>query len=234
MHERYCISQHKGEKMKILVIVGKVFRLILYILIISIAAAIAAMLLFGLKLFCVQTGSMEPRYPVGDMIVVKAVDFDDLVVDDVITFRLGNDTIVTHRIIGIDADANQLTTKGDNNNVADASTVKSDQVIGKVVFDVPGAGYAILFLNTRFGKWMVVIAGLALIGIAIIRKIYYRSEDDDEPDDPKSDNPQESGNSDDPASTGESGEPVLPFADDRDDRPGEENPDPTQNEGLKE
>lgn len=148
------------------------FRILLYALLTVMIVFIAWVLLLRMKLYCVQTGSMEPSCPVGSMVVVQPVAFDDLHEQDIITFVRPDDTVVTHRIISIDREQQRLTTKGDNNNTADNSPVFYENVIGRVRLRVPYIGYVLLVLNTRFGKMMLAILAFALAGVIIIRKIY--------------------------------------------------------------
>ena len=56
-------------------------------------------------------------------------------------------------------------TKGDNNSTADSALVKDSNVIGRVVFRIPKAGYLQQFLVTRTG-WIVLIV-LPSLGIII-------------------------------------------------------------------
>ena len=158
----------------------------LYLLILVLGAAIAAVLIFGMKLFCIQTGSMEPSYPVGTMIVVEPVSFDELSEGDVITFASGG-AAVTHRIVGINKETQQLTTKGDNNNVADSSMVSYENVIGRVKLGVPVIGYAVLLLGTGFGKIMAGILIAAVIGVLVILRLYRRYSNEEEQDEDKDD-----------------------------------------------
>ena len=156
--------------------IGRVFSVCLYLLVLVFGVSIVAVLLLGLKLYCIQTGSMEPGYPVGMMIVVEPVDFEQLKIGDVITFAKDIDTVVTHRIVDIDSEQQLITTKGDNNNVQDGSPVSYRNVVGRVKFGIRGIGYFILILNTNFGKWMLAIVLVALIGIEIIRRMYYHDK----------------------------------------------------------
>lgn len=57
--------------------------------------------LIGMDVFVVQSGSMEPDYPVGSLVYVRETDASALEVGDVITFRLTGDTRATHRIVEI-------------------------------------------------------------------------------------------------------------------------------------
>ena len=171
----------KSITMKKISVIKGIFSAVLYLLILVLGAALAAVLIFDMKLFCIQTGSMEPSYPVGTMVAVEPVSFEELSEGDVITFAAGG-AAVTHRIVGINKETQQLTTKGDNNNVTDGSFVSYENLIGRVRFGVPVIGYAVLLLNTNFGKIMVGILIAAVIGVFIILRMYRRYSDEEEED----------------------------------------------------
>ena len=119
----------------------------------------------GLRLFCIRTGSMLPAYPVGSLIAVVPDRSGAYRPDDVITFRLENGFTVTHRVIEATPDGRMMRTKGDNNSVEDSYNISSEQVIGRVVFSVPYAGYPILLMETFFGKTLFV---LLLVSAAVM------------------------------------------------------------------
>ncbi len=164
---------------KTIVISARVFLYSLYFVVIVLGLAVAILLMCGMKLYCIETGSMEPDYPIGSMVVVERVWFDQLKVGDVITYVISDNTVVTHRLIGIDTEHRLLTTKGDNSNIADSSPVNYENVIGRVNFCVPGFGYVFLFLSTRFGKIMLGILGFALIAFYVMKRMYYRALEKD-------------------------------------------------------
>ena len=64
-------------------------------LVVVLGISIAMVWLFGWKLYSIQTGSMEPSYPVGMMIFVEPVGFDQLESGDVVTFVKSDNTVVT-------------------------------------------------------------------------------------------------------------------------------------------
>jgi signal peptidase I len=90
---------------------------------------------FGVRIFEVASGSMEPTLKINDVLLVK-VNVDDLQKDDIIAYK-SEDSIITHRIVMIND--NDLIVKGDANNTVDAP-IKKDQVIGKVVKVFPHLG----------------------------------------------------------------------------------------------
>ena len=159
--------------MKKFALIGKIVGFLLYMLVVVLGISIAMVWLFGWKLYSIQTGSMEPSYPVGMMIFVEPVGFDQLESGDVVTFVKSDNTVVTHRIVDIDRETHMITTKGDNNNAPDGSPVSYKNVIGRVKFGVPKVGYFVLVLNTTFGKWMIGLTLVLLLGIEAIRRMYY-------------------------------------------------------------
>lgn len=133
--------------------------------------------LFGVTPMVVLSGSMSGDQPghveIGDLIVARKVDAEELEVGDVISYMDGR-SAVTHRIIGIvEGYSGKLffETKGDANNAPDLSTVSQDQLIGKFWFRLPYLGNFALFLQQPLG--MLVFAGVPLVaflGYEIIRR----------------------------------------------------------------
>ena len=85
--------------------------------------------IFGYTYFVVATGSMSGKIEVDDIIIVK-ID-KNVKQNDIITYKDKNGKLITHRVIE-EINNNQLTTKGDANDIAD-TPIKVDQIVGKVV-----------------------------------------------------------------------------------------------------
>lgn len=151
-----------------------IIRTILVILIVFVAVLLIAPKVLGFESMVVLSGSMEPEYPVGSMVYVKDVNYEDIEVGDVISYRLSDGTMVTHRVAAINDDGT-LTTKGDANNVADASPVKESQVFGEAKWKLPYFGYISSFIKSAGG-----IAVLCALAIAIILLSVLPSIKDDE------------------------------------------------------
>lgn len=165
--------------MKVFSVLMKIMVVILYIFIAVLIVTLIAIFAFGIKLYGVQTGSMEPTCSIGTLVVVQPVDFDDIHEQDIITFTVAENTIVTHRVISIDREKQLLETKGDNNAVADSSPVSYGNVVGKVGFQIPYLGYLIVLSNTRFGRIMLGIMMFGLVGAYILKRIYYSIPEDE-------------------------------------------------------
>lgn len=115
----------------------------------------------------VLSGSMEPELKVGDIVVSKAVDRSKIKAGDVITYKMGANTLVTHRVIEIIEmkGSNFYKTKGDANNIEDSDLVPQDNVVGKLVLRIPKGGYVVDILSSPIGFIVLfIILVIVLIG----------------------------------------------------------------------
>ena len=114
---------------------------------------------FGYGAAVVLSGSMEPEFSEGDLIVVK--ETDNYNENDIVVFQDGN-SLVVHRIINIDGKT--ITTKGDANKTADEPIIIS-AVKGKVLFWIPFVGNVVECVKTPIGTICIIAAAIALIEI---------------------------------------------------------------------
>lgn len=117
----------------------------------------------GYKPFIVMSGSMEPAVMTGDLIITRQVQPGTLDESDVIAYRYGESSVVTHRIQQVTQVDEQraFVTKGDANNVEDNMTPTEDRVEGELLWIIPGMGHAAMFLQTPMG--LLTAAGLPLL-----------------------------------------------------------------------
>jgi signal peptidase I len=154
---------------------------ILYSIFVAFVVVVAVLLIVSMlpitgnvKVLTVLSGSMEPGIHTGAVVVVKpAADYR---IGDIITFGPASKTKIptTHRIqeIKVEGGSPVYTTKGDANNAADTSQVQKKDVIGKVLFSVPWAGYAVEFAKKPIGfALIIIIPALAIISDEIIKII---------------------------------------------------------------
>jgi signal peptidase I len=119
--------------------------------------------------FIVYTGSMEPAITRGSVVMVQPVTFDQLSTGDVITFAVPQNPglPVTHRIVSVehtpDGAGWQVTTKGDANPAPDIWTVSDTQSVGRVVYSIPVAGFALVWLSMPVVKLAAMAAILLLV-----------------------------------------------------------------------
>lgn len=116
--------------------------------------------ILGFRQYMVATGSMEPQYNVGDLIIIKETPKEKIQVGDVINFisENGIDTI-THRVIEIiEKDGETYyKTKGDNNNAEDSGLVNFNQVQGVLVFKISKLGSIMTKILTETGIIIIFV-----------------------------------------------------------------------------
>ena len=151
----------------------KLISNIIVILAIALAILLVGLKFLGFQIYTVVSGSMEPTYHVGSLIYVKKVDPNTLKVKDPITFKLGDNTIATHRIVEIVPDEQDSTkysfrTKGDANEDVDANLVEPNKVLGKAYFTIPYLGYLATYIQSYPGNMVAICTAIALIILVIM------------------------------------------------------------------
>ena len=168
------------------------------------AAVLLAVLLVGVRLaglqvFTVLSGSMEPTYHTGSLIYVKKVDPYTIKEGQPITFMLDENTVATHRVVGIVPDEEDPTvirfrTKGDANEAEDGSLVHYKNVIGTPVFSIPKLGYLANYIQHPPGTYVAVSAGAAVLLLMFLPELIGMMRGDGEEDKPpKEKAPREKG-----------------------------------------
>lgn len=112
----------------------------------------------------VVSQSMVPTLNVGDFILISHIpDINEVVATspptgDVLVFIRNSDYIV-HRAVSkyFDDGEWEFITKGDNNKMEDGRPTNENDVIGKVVGNIPVFGYFPLFLKTTRGLALIII-----------------------------------------------------------------------------
>ena len=159
------------------------FTTVLVALVVILAILLVGVRLVGLQVYTVLSGSMEPTYETGALIYVKNIDYKALTVGDVITFMLDEDTIATHRIVGVVPDEEDETvvrfrTKGDANEAEDGSLVHYKNVIGTPVFTIPYMGYVANYIQNPPGMYISIAAGAIILLLVFLPGMF----DDDKKD----------------------------------------------------
>jgi signal peptidase len=94
----------------------------------------------------VLTQSMEPKLPPGTLIIIRPTPIDEIKLGDVLTYQIrsGQPEVVSHRVISRSVDTKgriTFTTKGDNNDLSDASPVQKAQIKGTLWYSIPWLGF---------------------------------------------------------------------------------------------
>ena len=160
-------SQNKSTMQTILRI-WNACTTVIVALVAVLAVALVGVRLFGLQVFTVLSGSMEPVYHVGALIYVKSVDPMELHAGEDITFMLDEETVVTHRIVDIVPDEEdpsilRFRTQGVANDQEDGGLVHYRNIIGKPVFTIPYLGYLANYIQNPPGTYIAVSVGAILL-----------------------------------------------------------------------
>lgn len=158
----------------------KIFNMLttsIVVAVVILAIMLVGVRLFGLQVYTVLSGSMEPKYPVGSLIYVKPVDYKELKVGDPITFLLDEDTVVTHRIIEVlidenDPDTIRYFTQGDANGIPDGKSVHYQNIIGMPVFTIPYLGYVSNYIQNPPGMYIAISAGAILLMLVFLPDLF--------------------------------------------------------------
>ena len=167
--------------MKKLKKIWNIFTTVLTVIAILLAVALVGIRLFGLQVFSVLSGSMEPNYHVGSLIYVKEVDYHELKSGDVITYMLDEDLVATHRIVDVFPDQDdpsvlRYQTKGDANEAADGTLVHYKNVIGTPVFTIPYLGYVADFIQKPPGTYAAIAIGAVLLALMFLPDLFREEE----------------------------------------------------------
>ncbi len=118
----------------------------------------------------ISSGSMEPTYYTGDLVIIKGVKGDEIHVGDVIVFQpAGYNDLILHRVAAKKYENGKyyFLTKGDNpttNSYIDGwGWIPEDRVKGKVIGRIPLLGYVFMVLSTIVGKILILLLIFVLL-----------------------------------------------------------------------
>ena len=130
---------------------------------------------FNYRMFTVVSGSMEPEYEIGDVLIAKEKDPKTIRVGDTISYlgTIGqfDDKVITHRVVNIEKDKDGkllFHTKGDANLIEDP-IVHQDKLYGVVIYKTVILSNIYRVVGTSTGMFIfVVLPILYIIGSEFI------------------------------------------------------------------
>jgi signal peptidase I len=175
----------------------------------AVVGVLGLLLFIGVRLGAVQplivtSGSMQPVYETGDMVISRPVDADTLEVGDIATLPDARGRLITHRVVAIEpaADAPDGTfsvqMKGDANDAADPRPYVVTSGLVPIV-TIPSVGPAVATVQRPSVAVPALIGLAALIAIAFVPSGHARPEETDaeeagtegrEPQEPGTDEPE--------------------------------------------
>ena len=161
-----------------------VLSTLIVIAVVALAILLAGVRLVGLTPYVVLSGSMEPTYHTGSLIYDKKVDPFTLKEGDVITFMVSEDTLATHRIVGVVPDEDEpgtirFRTKGDANDAEDGTLVHYKNVVGTPVFTIPYLGYFSNWITHAPGKYIAITAAVVFLILLFLPDMLKKADEAD-------------------------------------------------------
>jgi signal peptidase len=135
--------------------------------------------IFGYQFMVVLNGSMAPTFDTGSLIVMKSLPFDRIQETDIVTYKDQFGGISTQRVAVLDNE--QLITMGDHQEFKDPSSVKAEQIIGKVYFWMPYLGYLLEFSRSKTGLILFLgFPGIYLVAGQMLKLYHLLTTEDGE------------------------------------------------------
>ncbi len=146
----------------------------------------------GYRIFVVATESMVPKYQVGDVLLAKEVNPEELKVGDDIVYNGKEGSfkgkIVTHQIVAINKEEEnfRITTKGLANTAEDPE-ITQEQIIGKVIYKIKLLSIFQKAASNNYIFFFIIFVPIALITFRQMRNAIYSEEDEEEDNNDKED-----------------------------------------------
>jgi signal peptidase I len=153
----------------------KIVKWIAFLIIILVVAVIGTFIItsYGLnwRWDTVMSESMVPTLQMGGVVITRPISTQDIKVGDIITFwPEGHST--THRVVDVYQDKNGMwlmKTKGDANNSPDTyPVVLSTGKYYKLVWHVPGLGYAEAFIVNHYIGILIVVVIIIVVLFLVV------------------------------------------------------------------
>ena len=137
----------------------------------------------GFRIFNVITASMEPKYVVGDVLLSKTVEAEEIEVGDDVVY-LGEkgefrDRIVTHQVIEIEKEDNKYIfhTKGLANEEKDPP-ILANQIYGVIIAKVPVLSQITKVINNLYSFYFVIFVPMVLLIFIQVRRMIINTKED--------------------------------------------------------
>ena len=125
--------------------------------------------LVGVTPFTILSGSMQPTFAVGDVVLDERVRPEQARPGDVVTFTdpTREGATVTHRVERLTRDGAQVhfVTRGDANTASEKWAVAADGTIGRVRMHVPKIGWALQWARSREGRLGLIALPALLLAL---------------------------------------------------------------------
>ncbi len=183
---------------KVLKLIGNILYTLLFIIVIFMLIVVIlqrvsnnSISIGGYRLFTVATGSMEPKYKVGDILISKEIDENDIKIGDDVVYRGETGSfkgkVITHQVIDKKQDENgdyKFITKGIANIEQDPE-IDASQIYGKIIYKVKTLSFIGQLIKNIYIFYFIIFIPIAIIIFRQIRIILKKDDKEDEDGDDK-------------------------------------------------
>ena len=183
----------KIKENKALKIIGNILYSILFLIVVLMLIIVIiqrtsnnSISIGGYRIFAVATGSMVPKYEVGDVLISKEIEPSEIKVGDTVVYKgeVGGfkDKFVTHQIQSINKQEDgtyKFTTKGISNIEADPE-ISETQVYGKIIYKVKTLSLISKLISNVYVFYFFIFVPIAIIIYKQIRNLIKEDEEEDE------------------------------------------------------
>lgn len=187
-------SKEQSNILKVLKVIGNILYYIAFIFILAVLLMVVVqrfsnneIALGGFRMFNILTGSMEPEYNIGDVLISKTVNPEDIEIGDDLVYKGEEkpfkDLIVTHRVVDLNKEEDgtySFITRGIANDVDDPIITES-QIYGKIIYKVRSFSILSKAINNMYVFFFVIFIPIAiLVAIKVIQVKNEKIEDYEE------------------------------------------------------
>lgn len=149
----------------------------------SITVALSlALVLIGLRPLVIRSGSMEPTYAIGDVVLVASERAGEVRTGQVVTRYDAPEAAdsLTHRVQEVTREGGivHVTTLGDANDIPERWSAPVDRQVGVVVASIPAIGLPLTAVRSSTG-WAVAVGIVVLVAVGVLFRPRRRRHDDD-------------------------------------------------------
>ena len=169
-------------------IVFRIFKVLLYIVVVTLLLVILVQRfsdkdLGGFRVYIVASGSMKGEYDVGDILISKETDVEDINVGDNVTY-LGREgsfkgRTITHKVQKKfeEEGVTHFVTKGIANPTSDPE-ITYDDIYGKIIYRTRILSFFGKLMNRGITNYLIFMVVGIIVSIEIVSSMF--SDDDDE------------------------------------------------------
>ena len=170
--------------------IGNILYILLFIIVVLMLVAVLlqrttnnSVSIGGYRMFAVASGSMEPKYEIGDVLISREIEPSEIKVGDTVVYKgeAGGfkGKFVTHQVEKINKQEDgtyKYITKG-LSNIEEDPEISQNQVYGKIIYKIQSLSFVSKLISNIYIFYFFIFVP---IGILIYKQIRRLIKEDDE------------------------------------------------------